>query len=276
MRFPVRPAALGAAALLAVGAAAGTASARDVRPSAPSVEAPTVFHQAEEGPCKQRGALGSGVGAYLSPFGHADITISSELLGALKEENASWNVSDPLIKMPHSNDKARFPLGYLEDSIEPDLHNGLRVCYPGKLTIARNAVSAETGKKDHAQCDGIWLTVVPTGVWCNLSVNNGPEKRTFLGTTTAVEAVLGSTKLTPAFVPRINPKTFELGIGPRDWQFRLSKDASKVLASVSVDIPAGTPIFNLDATLSFLPGPDFWKRLLAHTPLTPEEAAKYS
>ncbi|WP_329117923.1 hypothetical protein [Streptomyces sp. NBC_01465] len=236
MRIPRRIAAVAASALLLTGAVTGTAAAA-------SHAAP-----ASDAPCKTRTG-----GAYLSPFGHADVTLKPEALAKLKQEHAEVGAVAPLSM--NRPDQFRFPLGFMEDSIEPDLTSGLRVCYPGGITISRPSTH------DEAVCDGVWLTVFPTAAWCNVRINGGPEKKIILAETTIPEVLLGSKTFHPVLLPRVDFKTGEFGYGPEDWEFRASKDFSTVLKTFGVDLPVGTPLFNLDATLSFLPGPDFWSRI---------------
>ncbi|MER5890621.1 hypothetical protein ABT160_42920 [Streptomyces sp. NPDC001941] len=244
-RLPRRAAALAAAAALTLLGCAGTAAAV----AGPQAGAPA------EGPCKTRTG-----GVYFTPFGHADVTLKPQALKVLAKEKATWAVSAPLSKVPGRDDLARFPLGFFEDSIEPDLAHVFRVCYPGGLTLARPAT------KDKAVCDGIWLAVLPVpGAYCNLRVNDGPERRTLLATTTAKDLLVGSHSFHPVITPRVDPGTGELGFGPKDWEFRAARPFSDALATFGVDLPEGTPIFNLDATLSFLPGPDFWASLSGKT-----------
>ncbi|MFC7309869.1 hypothetical protein ACFQVC_37345 [Streptomyces monticola] len=247
MRLARTAAALAAAAAtLALTLTGTTATAADrAADRAPQRTAPG------EGPCKTRTG-----GVYFSPFGHADVTLKPEVKELLKKEKASLAPIAPLSNNPGRTDQFRFPLGWLEDSIEPDIQHLFRVCYPGGLTIARPATD------DRAVCDGIWLAVFPKpGAYCNLSINGGKEQRVQLASTTAKDLLVGSSSFHPVITPRVNPKTGELGFGPKDWEFRASKDLQSALAQFDVQLPEGTPLFNLDATLSFLPGPDFWARL---------------
>ncbi|MFE0102837.1 hypothetical protein [Streptomyces sp. NPDC059009] len=245
MRLTRTALSLATAVLLSVGLT-GTATADGRGDHGPAHRA-----KAAEGPCKSRTG-----GVYFSPFGHADVTLKPEVKKILKAEKATIKPVAPLSNNPGRDDQFRFPLGVFEDSIEPDLTHIFRVCYPGGIVIARPS----TG--DRAVCNGIWLAVLPSpGAYCNLRINKGPERRVQLATTTAKDLLIGSHSFYPVITPRIDPKTGELGFGPKDWEFRGSKEFQAALKQFDVDLPEGTPLFNLDATLSFLPGPDFWARI---------------